>query len=254
MLIVDDSADSRVLLKNVLEKRDYVCHLASSGDEALEVLASQAIDLALVDIVMPGMSGLILFQHVKELYPDVAVIFVTAMDDLNLAVEYLKNGAYDYMVKPVAPAHLQEMAEEALEKRKAALGQRLLEEESALYLKELKGKVQELSALNRILRSDLVDGLVAEEEIKALRPGGRGTNHRSLEKSEAWQVSYYPLVPADGRMLTISEAACLLNAHPNSVRRWADIGLLPSYRLGSRGDRRFKPEDVADFLDSWKGQ
>ena len=54
----------------------------------------------------------------------------------------------------------------------------------------------------------------------------------------------------NGGMLTVSEAAAMLNAHPNSVRRWADIGLINSYRIGLRGDRRFQREDVAGFLNS----
>ena len=54
------------------------------------------------------------------------------------------------------------------------------------------------------------------------------------------------------RMLTVSEAARLLNAHPNSVRRWADNHLLPVWRIGSRGDRRFKPQDIFTLLESWR--
>ena len=56
----------------------------------------------------------------------------------------------------------------------------------------------------------------------------------------------------NGRMLTISEVAHLLGAHVNSVRRWADLGLLPSYRIGLRGDRRFRPDEISSFLDSQK--
>jgi excisionase family DNA binding protein len=52
-------------------------------------------------------------------------------------------------------------------------------------------------------------------------------------------------------VLTVSEAAAMLNAHPNSVRRWADMGLLPSFRIGLRGDRRFRVEDIAYLVDSW---
>ena len=54
----------------------------------------------------------------------------------------------------------------------------------------------------------------------------------------------------NGKMLTVSEVAQQLGAHINSVRRWADIGILPCYRFGVRGDRRFKPEDVKIFLGS----
>ncbi len=61
-----------------------------------------------------------------------------------------------------------------------------------------------------------------------------------------------PGVLLSERMLTVSEAALMLSAHPNSVRRWADMGLLPAYRIGQRGDRRFKMEDIYRFLESWK--
>jgi len=57
-------------------------------------------------------------------------------------------------------------------------------------------------------------------------------------------------LPIGLKMLTVSEAADLLGAHINSVRRWADMGLLPSYRIGLRGDRRFRPEEISSFLTS----
>ena len=53
---------------------------------------------------------------------------------------------------------------------------------------------------------------------------------------------------AKGRMLTVSEVASLMNAHPNSVRCWANLGLLSSYRIGVRGDRRFTPDALDEFL------
>lgn len=62
----------------------------------------------------------------------------------------------------------------------------------------------------------------------------------------------YGVLPTNGKMLTVSEAARYMSVHPNSVRRWADMGLLPSYRIGSRGDRRFRADDLSVFLHSWK--
>ena len=64
------------------------------------------------------------------------------------------------------------------------------------------------------------------------------------------QVTGY--LSSNGRLLTVSQAAHLLGAHVNSVRRWADMGLLPCYRLGLRGDRRFRPDEVSSFLGSEK--
>ncbi|MEE9198359.1 MAG: helix-turn-helix domain-containing protein [Dehalococcoidia bacterium] len=58
--------------------------------------------------------------------------------------------------------------------------------------------------------------------------------------------------PASGHeMLTVTEVARLLRVHPNSVRRWANQGLITAYRIGVRGDRRFRPDDVSNFLESW---
>ena len=57
---------------------------------------------------------------------------------------------------------------------------------------------------------------------------------------------------ANGRMLTVSEAATMMNVHPNSLRRWADMELLPSYRIGVRGDRRFNAHDLSEFLEAYK--
>ena len=112
ILIVDDEEGIRELVRRRLEKQGYVCYTAPNGYEALEVLATEAVDLALVDVMMPSMTGLSLFQHVRESYPDVAVIFSTAVDDLSLAVEHIKKGAYDYVVKPVTQARLQRAVEE----------------------------------------------------------------------------------------------------------------------------------------------
>ena len=55
-------------------------------------------------------------------------------------------------------------------------------------------------------------------------------------------------VATNGKMLSVSQAAQFLGVHPNSVRRWTDTGLLSGYRIGSRGDRKFKPEDLDSFL------
>ena len=76
------------------------------------------------------------------------------------------------------------------------------------------------------------------------------TEHRN---EQARQQQPDGTLPQQG-MLTLSEVAQILNVHPNSVRRWSNMGLLTTYRFGCRGDRRFRPQDVEDFLNSWESQ
>ena len=168
ILVVDDEDGLRELFKERLEARGYVCHTAPNGYAALKVLAAEPIDLALVDIMMPGMTGLTLFQHVRERYADVAVILLTAVDDTDIAVKHLTHGAYDYIVKPVTRERLRQAVEGALDKRRAMVeGQqrlRLLEEQTARQGRELKAKTREISALNRASQFDLSKRLIQEEK------------------------------------------------------------------------------------------
>lgn len=117
VLVVDDELDIRELFSESLEEEGYACSTAASGKEALQILDAQEVDIAVLDIIMPGMSGLTLFEHVKDRHPDVAVIFVTAMDDVDIAVQNLKHGAYDYILKPVTLRRLKEAVGEVLDRR-----------------------------------------------------------------------------------------------------------------------------------------
>ena len=124
ILIVDDEEGIRDLLRENLEEQGYLCYTAASGESALGILAAHSVDLALVDMMMPGMTGISLFGHMTDRFPDTAVIFDTAVDDLSLAVRQLKKGAYDYMVKPVSRKRLLHSVEEALSKRRTRLNDR----------------------------------------------------------------------------------------------------------------------------------
>ena len=121
VLVVDDVPTIRLLEKRILEKEGYECLIASDGPKALQVLASRSIDVAMVDIVMPGMSGVELFKVIRRQYPDVAVVFVTALDDVDTAIDQIKDGAYDFLVKPVKPERLRQAVQAVFEKREAEL-------------------------------------------------------------------------------------------------------------------------------------
>ena len=106
ILIVDDELIMRESLAGWLQRDGHTIDTAPSGEEALEKLKGARFDIMLVDIKMEGMSGLDVLQHVKENDPDVAIVMITAYGSIPTAIEAMKNGAYDYMLKPFDPNEL----------------------------------------------------------------------------------------------------------------------------------------------------
>jgi signal transduction histidine kinase len=94
---------------------------ASDGPSGLELLRRSTPDLVLVDLKMPGMDGISYLESVKALDPDIAVVMITGYATLELAVEAMKAGAYDFLPKPFKPAQLREVARRGIEHRTAAL-------------------------------------------------------------------------------------------------------------------------------------
>jgi len=106
ILIVDDELIMRESLAGWLKKDGHAIQTAPSGEEALEKLKDAHFDIMLVDIKMEGISGLEVLEQVKESDPDVAVVMITAYGSIPTAIEAMKNGAYDYMLKPFDPNEL----------------------------------------------------------------------------------------------------------------------------------------------------
>jgi len=100
VLIVDDEKTICDLLCEVLGEQGYVCDVALSADDALAKLKERSFDVALLDIKMPGMSGMDLLMTIGEWHRMTPIIMITAVNDANTAVEALKRGASDYIVKP----------------------------------------------------------------------------------------------------------------------------------------------------------
>ncbi len=100
VLAVDDDASARSLLRVLLAQAGHSCQLADSAQEALRILESQPVDAVVSDLQMPGMSGLELLSCVRRLYPHVAFVMVTGVDDIQVGVRAMQEGADDYLVKP----------------------------------------------------------------------------------------------------------------------------------------------------------
>ncbi len=115
ILVVDDEENLRRVTQLKLQQAGYEAMTASDGAQALEVLSKHPQDLVLTDLKMPGMSGIELLQKIKEEYLEVVVIVVTAYGTIESAVEAMRLGAYDYIIKPVNADALKLIVSRALE-------------------------------------------------------------------------------------------------------------------------------------------
>src|SRR5580765_5701243 len=123
ILIVDDEAPIRALLGEHLKQVGYDVTLAADGVSALDLLASESFELVLSDVRMPGMNGLELLAEIIRTRPGVGVLMLTACEDLTLAVNAMRIGALDYILKPFRLSEITVSVQEALERRRNQIEQ-----------------------------------------------------------------------------------------------------------------------------------
>jgi len=116
LLIVDDDADYRSTLVRRFQRRGYVVQDACDGITALELAARRQFDVAIVDMTMPGISGLEVLEKLKTIQPECEVIMHTAEATIETAVKAMKMGAYDYLTKPCSMAECEALVEKAAER------------------------------------------------------------------------------------------------------------------------------------------
>ncbi|HYE24265.1 MAG TPA: HD domain-containing phosphohydrolase [Clostridia bacterium] len=125
ILVVDDEEPIREIVSSMLQNAGYACRQAGSGLEALAALDSgERFELMLSDLMMPELNGIGLLERVKEKYPDMPVVMVTAVHDISVALAAIRNGAYDYLLKPFEREQLLAMVGRALENRRLKLENR----------------------------------------------------------------------------------------------------------------------------------
>jgi DNA-binding NtrC family response regulator len=127
--VVDDDPDVLRLLRYRLEQLDFGVSTAVDGTEALQKIEADSAALVLVDLRLPGMSGLDVLKAVKQISPDTIVVVMTAYATVEKAVEAMREGAYDFLTKPLTPGHLELVLQKAFERQALQRSQRLLQEE-----------------------------------------------------------------------------------------------------------------------------
>lgn len=119
ILVVDDEETIREIVCSMLGGAHFQTRQAASGVEALAILESgEEFDLVLSDLMMAEMDGIALLEHAKERYPDVPIVMLTAVLDIEVALQALRNGAYDYLLKPFEREQLLSAVRRALENRR----------------------------------------------------------------------------------------------------------------------------------------
>ena len=118
ILVVDDEYLIRWSLQQSLVEQGYEVLLAASAEEGLALMEREEPDLALLDIQLPGLSGMDLLLSIREQKPDCAVVMVTATSDLSVAVKAMKGGAFDYIPKPFNLDEVKLVVDKALENRR----------------------------------------------------------------------------------------------------------------------------------------
>jgi putative nucleotidyltransferase with HDIG domain len=148
ILVVDDEAHVRSMVGATLEHQGYSVQLAESGREATEILKRTKFDLVLTDIVMQDGNGLALLERIRNDHPGMPVVMVSAIHDISVAIDSMRRGAYDYLLKPFEREHLVGTVMRALDHRQAM-------EESQNYRQSLEQVVQARTELLRQAMDDL---------------------------------------------------------------------------------------------------
>ena len=161
VLVVDDEEGIRKALERFLTRLGYQVAVAANATEALARLAADRPQTMLCDIRMPDTSGVELLPKVLAQDPDLAVIMLTAIDEPRTAIECLKLGAYDYLIKPVDLDELELALQHALRQRQLELDRRQLEQWLA---REVAVRTRELEERTASIEEIALDALAAAKD------------------------------------------------------------------------------------------
>ena len=161
VLVVDDEDGIRQALTRFLTRLGYDVQAAANAAEALQLLPAHHPQAMLCDIRMPETSGVELLPKVLALDPDLAVLMLTAIDEPRTAIECLKLGAYDYLIKPVDLEELELSLQHALRQRQLEVDRRELEQWLA---REVAVRTRELEERSAVIEEVALDALAAARD------------------------------------------------------------------------------------------
>ena len=176
ILVVDDDSLIRKSLYESLKLEGYEVITASDGVEAEEKLKSTLCQVVIADIKMPNMDGVELLRRIKKDYPEIAVILITGFGNIASAVEVMKQGAADYITKPIADEEIKFIIRRALEHQRLEEENRYLKEELAdrYRFHNLVGRDRRMQEIYTMIET------IADTEATVLVQGESGTGKRLI--------------------------------------------------------------------------
>jgi putative nucleotidyltransferase with HDIG domain len=218
ILVVDDEEAIREVVSTMLEAKGYRCVAVSNGRAAQDQIKRETPDLVLSDMIMPEMDGIKLLEWVRDYDPEVPVIMVTAIHDISTALEAIRRGAYDYILKPFEKDQLFLGVGRALQHRRLVL-------ENRNYQRNLQQQVEEqtaqLSAAFAQLEQsydDTLEALGSALDLKDAETEGH------CQRVTAFTISIAKCIPVPGPYLAVLARAAFLHdigkmAIPDSILR-----------------------------------
>lgn len=179
ILVVDDELIVRQSLKHWFEEDGYQVETADTGEIALKHFEKGKYDVLLVDMKMPGMSGLELLTKIKEFDTSVIIILITAFASVSSAIKALKDGAYDYITKPVDPDELSHIIENALDQKNLKKENEALKENIDEIIKpdNLIGESSEMKKIFSLVNT------VSQTDTTVMIRGESGTGKELVAKA-----------------------------------------------------------------------
>ena len=233
LIIVDDERIVRESLKHWFEEEGYIIDTAENGNEALQKFSVNKYDLALLDMKMPGMTGLELLKKIREIDENCVSILITAFASVPTAIQALKDGAYDYVTKPIDPDELNNIVKNALESVK-------LKTEN----KKLKGRLEDMSVPDNLVgespqmkRITELIRTVSDSDSTVLIRGESGTGKELVAKAihANSRRKYFPIITVNCGALSESLLESELFGHEKGAFTGAHFRRKGKFEIANGG-------------------
>ena len=233
ILIVDDEKIVRQSLFHWFEEEGYVVDTAEDGETALKKFGKGKYDLLLVDMKMPGISGLELLKKVKDIDEDSIVILITAFASVPTAITALKDGAYDYVTKPVDPDELAHLVKKALEQKSLKIENEQLRGSIEEIIKpdNLIGESPQMKKIYELIHT------VAPTDTTVMIRGESGTGKELVAKAIHINSKrkYFPMVPVNCGALAETILESELFGHEKGAFTGAQFKRKGKFELANNG-------------------